>query len=174
MYVLGIDPGLTRCGYGCVSELEGVQRARAAGVITTPIDAPLPQRLAMLRAEIVALLVELQPQAVVVERVLFQTNAMTAMSVGQASGLALASAAEAGLEVAEYSSNEVKLAVAGYGSATKDQVQEMVKRLLLLKEVPRPPDAADALALAICHLSATRGRKLKEASASPRSSVGTT
>jgi crossover junction endodeoxyribonuclease RuvC len=127
----------------------------------------------MLRGELVALLVELKPQAVVVERVLFQTNAMTAMSVGQASGLALASAAEAGLEVAEYSSNEVKLAVAGYGSATKSQVQEMVKRLLSLKEVPRPPDVADALALAICHLAATRRLGLKEANSSPMAPLGT-
>ena len=167
MYVLGIDPGLTRCGYGCVSEVAGAQRARAAGVITTPVGIALPERLAMLRGELVALLQELRPDAVVVERVLFQTNAMTAMSVGQASGIALASAAEAGLEVAEYSSNEVKLAVAGYGSASKAQVQSMVQRLLSLPEVPRPPDAADALALALCHLSMMRGAHLREAATTP-------
>ena len=116
MFVLGIDPGLSRCGYGCVEDSNGVQRAVAAGVITTEVGAPIPERLAVLRREIVSLVAELSPQVVVVERVLFQTNALTAMSVGQASGVALVTAAEAGIEIAEYSSNEVKLAVAGYGS----------------------------------------------------------
>jgi len=167
MYVLGIDPGLTRCGYGCVDERSGQQRAFAAGLITTPVDMSLPQRLALLRKELVSLMHELKPDAVVVERVLFQTNAMTAMSVGQASGLALATAAESNVEVAEYSSNEVKLAIAGYGAATKAQVQEMVTRLLGLGEIPRPPDVADALALAVCHLAMIRGRSLVEAPTSP-------
>jgi crossover junction endodeoxyribonuclease RuvC len=173
VYVLGIDPGLTRCGYGCVIEENGQQRAVAAGVLTTSVDVGLPERLAVLRKELVSLIEELRPDVVVVERVLFQTNALTAMSVGQASGLALASAAEAGAAVAEYSANEVKLAVAGYGSATKEQVQEMVARLLQLKEIPRPPDAADALALAICYLADVRGRNLAEAKTSPRLHSGT-
>ena len=164
MFVLGIDPGLSRCGYGCVEDVNGVQRAVAAGVITTEVGRPIPERLATLRGEIVALVAELHPQVVVVERVLFQTNALTAMSVGQASGVALVTAAEAGIEIAEYSSNEVKLAVAGYGAATKAQVQEMVTRLLMLKSVPQPPDAADALALAICHLAADRRQQLREVS----------
>ncbi|HUY06010.1 MAG TPA: crossover junction endodeoxyribonuclease RuvC [Acidimicrobiales bacterium] len=167
MYVLGIDPGLTRCGYGCVRETSAGQSVVSAGLIRTPVEVSLPRRLAMLRAELVSLLAELKPDAVVVERVLFQTNAMTAMSVGQASGLALATAAEADVEVAEYSSNEVKLAVTGYGSATKTQVQEMVARLLGLREVPRPPDVADALALAVCHFAMIRGRGLVESSTSP-------
>jgi crossover junction endodeoxyribonuclease RuvC len=151
VFVLGIDPGLTRCGYGLVSGTVGAERAVAAGVITTNVTDSIPSRLAMLRAELVSLIAELAPEVVVVERVLFQTNAKTAMSVGQASGVALLSAAEAGLEIVEYSSNEVKLAVAGYGGASKRQVQEMVASLLGLKEIPRPPDAADALALALCH-----------------------
>ena len=167
MYVLGIDPGLTRCGYGCVDARSGQQRAVAAGLITTPLDLSLPDRLALLRKELVTLMGELQPDAVVVERVLFQTNARTAMSVGQASGLALATAAESRIEVAEYSSNEVKLAVAGYGAATKMQVQEMVTKLLNLREIPRPPDVADALALAVCHLAMIRGHGLVEANTSP-------
>jgi crossover junction endodeoxyribonuclease RuvC len=96
---------------------------------------------------------ELHPDVVVVERVFFQTNARTAMSVGQASGVALLTAVELGCEVAEYTSNEVKLAVTGFGAATKDQVQRMVARLLGLDAVPKPADAADALALALCHLS---------------------
>ncbi len=167
MYVLGIDPGLTRCGYGCVDASSGQHRAVAAGVITTPVSLPLPERLALLRKELVALMLEFRPDAVVVERVLFQTNAKTAMSVGQASGLALATAAELNIAVAEYSSNEVKLAVAGYGAATKAQVQEMVTKLLNLREIPRPPDVADALALAVCHLAMVRGQGLAEAEGSP-------
>ena len=169
MFVLGIDPGLTRCGYGCIDGSGARQRAVAAGVITTPTDRSVPERLAQLRQELVALIAECEPEVVVVERVLFQTNARTAMAVGQASGLALVSAIEAGVRVVEYSANEVKLAVAGYGAATKQQVQQMVKQLLGLTEVPRPPDAADALALAICHLSSVRGTELRETATSPMS-----
>jgi crossover junction endodeoxyribonuclease RuvC len=132
--------------------------AVAFGVIRTPPGDPLPDRLAALHAELEGLLSELRPAAVAVERVFFQTNVRTAMSVGQASGLALAVAARAGVPVCQYTPNEVKQAVAGYGAAGKAQVQAMVTRLLHLPEVPKPPDAADALALAICHLSAGRFR----------------
>ena len=156
MFVLGVDPGLSRCGYGCVSGPIGRERAIAAGVITTDVDLPVHKRLAMLRSELVALIEEIRPDVVVVERVLFQTNARTAMAVGQASGVAVLTASEANLEVVEYSSNEVKLAIAGYGSASKMQVQTMVARLLKLNEVPNPPDIADALALALCHLAVAR------------------
>ena len=166
VYVLGIDPGLTRCGYGLVSEVGGNQRALAAGVFTTRSSDPLPQRLASLRLELVGLISEFAPETVVVERVFFQTNARTAMSVAQAAGIALVSAAEAGILVAEYSANEVKLAVTGYGAASKEQVQEMVARLLRLDQVPRPPDAADALGLALCHLSMARSHGLAEARSS--------
>lgn len=153
MFVLGIDPGLSRCGYGCVAERAGGLEAVAAGVLTSPADLPLPQRLATLRGDLRSLVEELRPDVVVVERVFFQTNARTAMAVGQASGVALLTAAEAACEVVEYTSNEVKLAVAGHGGAGKQQVQEMVQRILRLPAVPRPPDAADALALAICHVT---------------------
>jgi crossover junction endodeoxyribonuclease RuvC len=156
MFVLGIDPGISRCGYGCVEGRVGSERVVTAGVVTTPVDAPLPERLAELRQELVAIVAECAPSVVVVERVLFQTNARTAMSVGQASGIALLCAAEAGVPVVEYSSNEVKLAVAGFGSATKVQVQQMVARLLVLDAPPEPPDVADALALALCHLASAR------------------
>jgi crossover junction endodeoxyribonuclease RuvC len=154
--VLGIDPGLTRCGYGCVGREGGREVALAAGVVTTERERPLPARLAELRRELTVLVAELRPSVIVVERVLFQTNARTAMAVGQASGLALCSAAEAGITVAEYSANEVKLAVTGYGAASKQQVQRMVAELLHLDSPPRPPDAADALALALCHLACDR------------------
>jgi crossover junction endodeoxyribonuclease RuvC len=155
--VLGIDPGLSRCGYGIVarSSLErepGSARALGCGVIRTPADDALPERLLTLDDELRALVAETRPSAVAVERVLFQTNARTAMSVGQASGLALVVATRAGIPVALYSPNEVKLAITGDGRADKAAVQTMVARLLGLREVPRPPDAADALALACCHL----------------------
>ncbi len=149
--VLGIDPGLSRCGYGAVAGRGAEGRAVAYGVIRTSPDQELPARLCALEVELTALVVELRPAAVAVERVLFQANVRTAMSVGQASGLALLVAARAGIPVAQYSPNEVKLAVTGYGAADKAQVQAMVARLLSLAEPPSPPDAADALALALCH-----------------------
>jgi crossover junction endodeoxyribonuclease RuvC len=149
--VLGIDPGVSCCGYGAVAGGRGHLEARACGVIRTPVSDPLPARLADLERELEALVTELRPAAMAVERVLFQTNVRTAISVGQASGLALAVAARAGVPVTHYSPNEVKLAVAGSGDATKVQVQEMVARVLALGAPPRPADAADALALAVCH-----------------------
>jgi len=156
VFVLGIDPGLSRCGYGAV---EGGRagsrdaRAVAVGVIRTEPSTPLPNRLAELQAELRALIAELRPDVVAVERVFFQVNVRTAMGVGQASGLAMAEAVAAGCEVAQYSPNEVKLAVAGDGAAGKEQVQLMVQRLLRLADPPKPADAADAAALALCHLA---------------------
>ena len=126
---------------------------KSSRVLSTPPSDPLPQRLAALDADIRELLADLRPDVVSVERLFFQTNARTAMSVGQASGLALVAAASAGCEVVQYTPNEVKQAVAGYGSAPKEQVQRMVQSLLGLAAVPSPPDAADALALALCHLA---------------------
>jgi crossover junction endodeoxyribonuclease RuvC len=150
--VLGVDPGVSRCGYGVVARSGGTARAVAYGVLRSAAADPLPARLAGLAAELRSLVAEFTPRAVAVERVLFQTNARTAMSVGQASGLALVAAADAGVPVAQYSPNEVKLAVTGDGRADKGAVQRMVARLLGLRAVPRPADAADALALACCHL----------------------
>ena len=154
MFVLGIDPGVSRCGYGVVERAgagaNGL-RAVACGVLTTPVSDPLPSRLASLNRELRALFAEFRPTAVVVERVFFQTNVRTAMSVGQASGLALVAAADAGCEIAQYTANEVKQAVTGYGAATKEQVARMVQSLLALPVVPKPVDAADALALALTH-----------------------
>jgi crossover junction endodeoxyribonuclease RuvC len=150
--VLGIDPGVSRCGYGVVARNRRSLQAVACGVLRTPPAEPLPERLVSLAVELDALVAQFRPSVVAVERVLFQTNARTAMSVGQASGLALVAAARAGVPVVQYSPNEVKLAVTGDGRAEKDAVQRMVARLLSLTEVPRPADAADALALACCHL----------------------
>jgi crossover junction endodeoxyribonuclease RuvC len=125
----------------------------SSGVISTAPSAELPSRLAELLVALRDLLERTVPDVVVVERVLFQANARTAMSVGQASGLALVASAERGVPVVQYSPNEVKLAVTGWGGANKEQVQRMVQALLHLPEKPSPPDRADALALAICHLA---------------------
>ena len=154
MFVLGVDPGVSRCGYGCVESARGQTRAIAVGVLTTPPSQPLPERLAALDTDIRELLTDLHPDVVAVERLFFQTNVRTAMSVGQASGLVLAAASQAGCVVSQYTPNQVKQAVAGYGAAGKDQVQRMVQSLLGLPEVPKPADAADALALALCHVAA--------------------
>jgi crossover junction endodeoxyribonuclease RuvC len=149
--VLGIDPGVSRCGYGAVRRDASRFIATSCGVIRTSPAEPLPNRLATLAAELDSLVADLQPVSIAVERVLFQVNARTAMSVGQASGLVLAIAGRERIPVVQYSPNEVKLAVAGDGGAGKDEVQEMVARLLNLSESPKPADVADALALAICH-----------------------
>jgi crossover junction endodeoxyribonuclease RuvC len=125
----------------------------AIGVLRTSPADPLPNRLAELQRELRSLLVELRPSVVSIERVFFQVNVRTAMSVGQVSGLAMAEAIVAGCEVAQYSPNEVKLAVAGDGAADKAQVQQMVRTLLRLAVAPSPPDAADAAALALCHIA---------------------
>lgn len=133
-------------------------QARAVGVLRTEITADLPVRLHDLQKELRALIAELRPDVVAVERIFFQHNVRTAMSVGQASGLAMAEAVAAGCEVVQYSPNEVKLAVAGDGAADKVQVQVMVQRLLRLARPPRPADAADAAALALCHLAQAPAR----------------
>jgi crossover junction endodeoxyribonuclease RuvC len=153
VYVLGIDPGLSRCGYACLRATGRDVRAVALGVLRTSPGALLPDRLAELRSELGALMGELSPDVVVVEHVFFQVNVRTAMSVGQASGLALAEAAARGCEVVQYTPNQVKDAVAGYGAATKEQIQKMVQARLGLAHPPRPADAADAAALALCHLA---------------------
>ncbi|MHB8329954.1 MAG: crossover junction endodeoxyribonuclease RuvC [Acidimicrobiales bacterium] len=155
MFVLGIDPGLSRCGYGVVRRYGSDLAATAGGVVTTDPTLPLAERLRILHLELRALVADVRPDAVVVERVFFQTNARTAMATGQAGGLALVAAADAGCEVVQYTANEVKLAVVGFGGATKDQVQRMVAALLGLSEPPRPPDVADALALAVFHLTSS-------------------
>jgi len=155
VFVLGVDPGLSRCGYGLVGrskDRSGGLGALAAGVIETDPAEPTARRLFTLQSELRALMAEYTPSVVVVERVFFQVNAKTAVSVCQSSGLALAAAAERGCEVTEYTANEVKQALVGYGNATKDQVQRMVASVLGLATPPRPADAADALALAVCHM----------------------
>ena len=154
--VLGIDPGLTRCGYA-VLEVRGATEIamRALGVLRTSPDQALPQRLAELSVEIDQLLDEYLPSVVAVEHIFFQSNVRTAMSVGQVSGLALSAAARRGLQVAQYTPNQVKLALTGWGAADKAQVQKMVKQRLGLNTIPKPADAADAAAIALCHIASS-------------------
>lgn len=161
MFVLGIDPGLSRCGYGVVEQRRTKPRAVAAGVLRTEPHQPVPERLAELQTEVRGLLDEFEPHVVAIERVLFQVNVRTAMGVGQASGIVMAEAAARGCDVVEYSPNEIKLAVAGYGGADKEQMERMVQTLIGIETPLRPVDAADAVAVALCHLA--RSVRLVEA-----------
>lgn len=152
MRILGIDPGLTRCGVGIV-DLDSNRRTTfvAVHVLRTPPTNDLPQRLLELEIQMRELFDTYQPQAVAIERVFSQHNVRSAMGTAQASAVAMLIAARSGLDVAMYTPTEVKAAVTGYGRADKTQITAMVTRLLNLKEAPKPADAADALALALCH-----------------------
>jgi crossover junction endodeoxyribonuclease RuvC len=153
MRVLGVDPGLTRCGLGVVEGAPGRPPTLVAvGVIRTPTDLDVAQRLVRIEAGIEQWITEHQPDAVAVERVFAQHNVRTVMGTAQASGVAMVVAARRGLPVALHTPSEVKAAVTGSGRAGKDQVTTMVTRILQLPERPTPADAADALALAICHV----------------------
>lgn len=160
MLVIGIDPGTAITGYGLVRDTADSLEVVAYGVIQTPAGMPLPQRLLLLHQDLQRLLLLHRPQSGAVEKLFFQRNVTTAMSVGQARGVAMLALAEANLTIEEYTPLEVKQAVAGYGNADKAQMQYMVRALLNLDEIPRPDDAADALAVAICHLHSARIRQL--------------
>lgn len=161
MLVLGIDPGIGTTGYGVVGEDErGEVHLVAYGAIETKPGEPMPERLRVLHTAVTALLAEHQPESVAVEQLFFGRNVTTAISVGQARGVVLLAAAQAGLAVFEYKPAEVKQALSGYGSADKRQMQEMVRMLLNLDHIPRPDDAADAVAVAVCHLHSARLRRL--------------
>ena len=158
MFVLGVDPGLSRCGYGFVRK-EGRQlTAEAAGVIRTDPNEELAKRLADLQYDIRTLIEEQKPDAIAVERVLFQVNAKTAMQTSHASGVIMAEGAASGCAVTLYSPNEVKLAVAGWGGAGKGQIEAMVQTLLKINSPLKPVDAADAVAIALCHLAMIPGQ----------------
>ncbi|MGK5631134.1 crossover junction endodeoxyribonuclease RuvC [Streptomyces sp. URMC 123] len=153
MRVLGVDPGLTRCGIGVVEGVPGRPLTmRGVGVIRTPADAETADRLVLVEQGMERWLDEHRPEYVAVERVFSQHNVRTVMGTAQASAVAMLCAARRGLPVALHTPSEVKAAVTGSGRADKAQVQAMVTRLLRLAEPPRPADAADALALAICHI----------------------
>jgi crossover junction endodeoxyribonuclease RuvC len=155
--VIGIDPGTAITGYGIVRELEnGDLEWITHGVITTPGDWDDPQRLLYIHQELSEIIVENEPDCCAVEKLFFQKNIKTAIGVGQGRGAALIAAAASKLPVSEYTPLEVKQAIVGYGNADKNQIQHMVKMLLNLPELPQPDDAADALAIAICHSHSTR------------------
>ena len=161
MLVIGIDPGTATTGYGLVREnQDGSLSAVDFGAILTPADMPMPLRLLELYQKIKEILFLHRPESSAVEKLFFQRNVSTAISVGQGRGVALLALAESGIDVLEYTPLEVKQAVVGYGRADKGQVQAMVKAILNLDEIPTPDDAADALAIAICHLHSARIRQL--------------
>jgi len=155
MFVLGIDPGLSATGYGLV-EGSNPPKAMLAGVIRTQPSTPMPVRLDELYAGLKQVIEDTQPDVVALETVFTNRNLQSAIAVGRASGVAILAAARAGLEVHEYVPTAIKSAVTGDGSANKKQIQEMVARLLRLQEPPKPADAADALAIALCHLRVAR------------------
>lgn len=160
MRALGLDPGLATTGWGVVEEESGRLTLADFGVVTTAPGQPLASRLQDLYRELTALIALQQPDVAAVEELFFSRNARTALIVGQARGVALLALADAGLAVHEYTPLQVKQAVVGYGQATKHQVQQMVRMLLELPEVPKPHDAADAVAVAICHLHGARFQAL--------------
>jgi crossover junction endodeoxyribonuclease RuvC len=166
--VLGIDPGTAIMGFGIVEERGGELHALGHGALLTTAGEALPIRLLALFKGLQELIGLHQPSAMAIESLFFNRNVRTALAVGHARGVALLAAAQAELPVVEYTPQQVKSAVVGYGGAAKDQVQKMVATLLGLREIPRPDDAADALAIAICHLHSARFSAITGASADPR------
>ena len=151
MRILGIDPGVATIGFGLVEADRGRQRLLRYGVITTPAGIPLSSRLWQISQDLSALVGQLRPDEAAVEELFFSKNITTGIAVAHGRGVILLELERAGIPVYEYTPMQVKQAVAGYGGADKRQVMLMTQRLLRMKEVPRPDDAADALALAICH-----------------------
>jgi crossover junction endodeoxyribonuclease RuvC len=150
--IFGIDPGSNRTGYGCVESTGSRRTIVASGAISAAAGASFPDKLLMIHRRLAVLLAECAPDCVAIESLFHSANVRSALRLGHARGVAVLAAVEAGLPVVEYTPAEVKLAVVGYGRAEKHQVQQMVKVILGLAEIPTPHDAADALAVAICHI----------------------
>ena len=158
MRIFGIDPGTDRTGYGCV-ETDGLRhRIVTCGAISAATRAPFPDKLLTIYTRLTELLRECKPQSVAIENLFHAVNVRSALKLGHARGVAMLAAVEAGVPVTEYTPAEIKRAVVGYGRAEKPQVQHMVKLILGLSSVPTPHDAADALAVAICHAHARAPR----------------
>lgn len=151
MVILGIDPGVATIGFGLIRAERGKNTLLQYGVITTPAGIPLSQRLLQISRDMDELLAQFKPDEMAVEELFFTKNITTGISVAHGRGVILLSAEKAGVPIYEYTPMQIKQAVAGYGGAQKRQVQLMTQRLLGMKEIPKPDDAADALALAICH-----------------------
>ncbi len=156
MRIIGIDPGTAATGFGILEDTDGVLAVRRFGAITPPARLAFPQRLQHIHTALRAILGEAQPDCAAVESVFFARNIQTALRLGHARGVALLAVAESGIPVHEYSALEIKQAVTGYGQAAKIQVQAMIRMLLKMTETPEPADAADALAVAVCHHRAAR------------------
>jgi crossover junction endodeoxyribonuclease RuvC len=164
MLVIGIDPGTATTGYGLVRQnAQGELITVDFGVIRTPAKSSMADRLLQLHRELSDVISLHRPESAAVEELFFQRNVSTAISVGQARGIVLLALAQAGIPVDEYAPSEIKQAISGYGGADKQQMQQMVRTILELDAIPRPDDAADALAVAICHLHSSQiRRKIEE------------
>jgi crossover junction endodeoxyribonuclease RuvC len=172
--IFGIDPGSERTGYGCVETDGSRHRIVVCGAITTPAFATFPEKLLTIHSRLAALIDDCRPDCVAIENLFYATNVRSALKLGHARGVAMLAAVEAGLPVAEYTPAEIKRAVVGYGRAEKRQVQHMVKLILGLAVLPSPHDAADALAVAICHVHSAPARAAGAAAAAPTGSKATT
>jgi crossover junction endodeoxyribonuclease RuvC len=161
--VFGIDPGSERTGYGCVETDGSRHRVVVCGAISSPALSSFPDKLLRIHRELSAILAECRPDSVAIENLFYSVNVRSALKLGHARGVAMLAAVEAGVPVFEYTPAEIKRAVVGYGRAEKPQVQHMMKLILGLAEVPSPHDAADALAVAICHVHATPPRAARAA-----------
>ena len=169
MVILGIDPGFATVGFGILRAERGQQRMVQCGAITTRAGLPLPTRLFQIAEDMEELLTTFRPDVMAVEELFFTNNITTGIGVAQARGVILLAAERHGVPIFEYSPSEVKLAVAGYGKAEKRQVMEMTKRLLRLDAAPKPDDAADAVAIALCHARSCTSRLADPNSARPGS-----
>lgn len=154
MRIMGIDPGVARVGFAFVDKIGHAMKAVQYGVIETPAHTPMEDRLFQIHETAMALIERYEPEIMTIEKLFFNTNVTTALNVGQARGVLLLAARQRGLRITEYTPLQVKQAITGYGQAEKHQVQEMVRRLLGLQQIPKPDDAADALAIAMCQATA--------------------
>ena len=173
MKIFGIDPGSDRTGYGCVETDGSRHRIVLCGAITTPSLASFPAKLLTIHSRLAALLGECRPDCVAIENLFHAVNVRSALKLGHARGVAMLAAVEAGLPVVEYTPAEIKRAVVGYGRAEKHQVQQMVKLILGLAAAPSPHDAADALAVAICHVHSQAPERCAAAIGAPRRKAAT-
>lgn len=163
MRILGIDPGYAILGYGIIDMIGNRFKVIDYGAITTEAGMEMPDRLKVLYHSLMELIARHEPEVASVEELFFNTNAKTAILVGQARGVAVLACANLGLEIEEYTPLQIKQALVGYGRAEKKQVQQMVKTILNLKEIPKPDDTADALAAAVCHGHSAGGRNRMKA-----------
>jgi crossover junction endodeoxyribonuclease RuvC len=171
--IFGIDPGSDRTGYGCIETDGSRHRVVLSGAIATAPHADFPAKLLTIHARLSALLAECRPDCVAIENLFHATNVRSALKLGHARGVAMLAAVEAGVPVAEYTPAEIKRAVVGYGRAEKQQVQQMVRLLLGLSAPPAPHDAADALAVAICHVHSQSPAGAAGSIATPRGKAAT-